>query len=145
MIHRRKGAAAVHGLSFVVSCFVPLWRWIYKIVGKSPVPAPSIGSSSWLAGVSPPPALQQLVRLLAALLYAAHLITRKSELERILLAGPYTPSMQRAFASSLSQSRQLHTLRNIVFGREEFDVQGMTADIIQQKRMSTASALFRSR
>ncbi len=76
---------------------------------------------------------------------AVHLLTGKSELERILLASEYNAPMQQRFAASLSRSRQLYSLRRLVFGVEEFDVTALTTDIVAAKKMSMSAASFRTR
>ena len=76
---------------------------------------------------------------------AVHFITRKSELERVLSTGAFSPTMQKAFSASLLHSRQLYSLKTVVFGDADFDITRMTTAIVEGKKMSTKSTGFRTK
>jgi ELMO/CED-12 family len=76
--------------------------------------------------------------------WSVHLVTRKSELERILCVGPFTVEMQKAFTRSLRASRQLAGVKRQVLGEFEFDVTAAASTIASVKKMSTSSGNFRN-
>ncbi len=75
---------------------------------------------------------------------AVHFVTRKSELERILLSGVYSYEIQKKFTASLKASRQLVGLKRAVFAETGFEVTAMVTAFVEAKRMSTKSAAFRT-
>lgn len=75
---------------------------------------------------------------------ATHFITRKGEMERVLLSGSYSQMLHRKFVSSLRASRQLTGVRARVLGEAEFDVRELAAAIVLVKGMHAKTEAYRA-